>query len=198
MATEQWEDGNARCFGMLLDGRAQESGVKRRGSDATLLLIYNAHHDVVNFTLPSVPEGRHWQGLIDTNRPDSQLAGFDFGDVYAVTGRSLLCVRTKATSNGQRQILSIHILGEIPDLQSLHLHVMDHDLITLTECTLGFISRASPAGPFPWITWNGPRPPTARLRVTRSEKIPQPRKFNDLLIRQNLGYQWRVDFVQVP
>ena len=80
MATEQWQDGNARCFGMLLDGRAQESGVKRRGSDATLLLIYNAHHDVVNFTLPSVPEGRHWQGLIDTNRPDSALGAFSFGD----------------------------------------------------------------------------------------------------------------------
>jgi isoamylase len=23
MTTEQWQDGNARCFGMLLDGRAQ-------------------------------------------------------------------------------------------------------------------------------------------------------------------------------
>ena len=53
------------------------------------------------------------------------------------------CVRTKTTSSGQRQILSIHIPGEIPDLQSLHLHVMDHDLITLTECTLGFISHSS-------------------------------------------------------
>ena len=52
------------------------------------------------------------------------------------------CVRTKTTSRGQRQILSIHIPGEIPDLQSLHLHVMDHDLITLTECTLGFISHS--------------------------------------------------------
>jgi len=29
---------------MLLDGRAQETGVNRRGSDATMLLIYNAHH----------------------------------------------------------------------------------------------------------------------------------------------------------
>jgi hypothetical protein len=28
---EQWNDGNARSFGMLLDGRAQETGVKRRG-----------------------------------------------------------------------------------------------------------------------------------------------------------------------
>ena len=104
MTTEQWEDGNARCFGMLLDGRAQESGVKRRGSDATLLLIYNAHHDVVNFTLPSVPEGRHWQALIDTNRPDSQLATFEFGDVYAVTGRSLLALGLAAEDSATRRL----------------------------------------------------------------------------------------------
>jgi CRP-like cAMP-binding protein len=53
------------------------------------------------------------------------------------------CVRSKTTSNGRRQILSIHIAGEIPDLQSLHLHVLDHDLVTLTECTLAFISHVS-------------------------------------------------------
>lgn len=53
------------------------------------------------------------------------------------------CVRSKVTSDGGRQILSIHIPGEIPDLQSLHLHVMDHDLVTLTECTLGFISHTA-------------------------------------------------------
>ena len=49
--------------------------------------------------------------------------------------------RSKLTPDGQRQILSLHIPGEIPDLQSLHLHVMDHDLTTLTECTLGFIKH---------------------------------------------------------
>jgi CRP-like cAMP-binding protein len=53
------------------------------------------------------------------------------------------CVRAKSTSSGQRQILSIHIPGEIPDLQSLHLHVMDHDLVTLVPCTLGLISHAA-------------------------------------------------------
>jgi CRP-like cAMP-binding protein len=47
--------------------------------------------------------------------------------------------RSKLTPDGERQILSIHIPGEIPDLESLHLHVMDHDLTTLTECTLAFI-----------------------------------------------------------
>ena len=51
------------------------------------------------------------------------------------------CARSKTTSEGKRQILSIHIPGEIPDLMSLFLHVMDHDLCTLTPCTLGFINH---------------------------------------------------------
>ena len=91
MTTEQWHDGNARCFGMLLDGRAQESGIKRRGSDATILLVYNAHFDVVNFKLPDVPDGKDWILLIDTNQPDEvQLASLPFGHEFAVTGRSLV------------------------------------------------------------------------------------------------------------
>ena len=44
--------GRMQCFGMLLDGRAQPTGIKQRGVDATLLIVLNAHHDVVNFTLP--------------------------------------------------------------------------------------------------------------------------------------------------
>jgi CRP-like cAMP-binding protein len=51
------------------------------------------------------------------------------------------CARSKTIANGKRQILSIHIPGEIPDLMSLFLHVMDHDLITLTPCTMGFINH---------------------------------------------------------
>ena len=49
--------------------------------------------------------------------------------------------RSKTTDVGKRQILSIHIAGDIPDLQSLHLHVMDHDVTTLSACTVGFISH---------------------------------------------------------
>ncbi|WFU57766.1 Crp/Fnr family transcriptional regulator [Bradyrhizobium pachyrhizi] len=47
--------------------------------------------------------------------------------------------RAKVTPDGKRQVLSLHVPGEIPDLQSLHLNVMDHDFSTLTPCTLGFI-----------------------------------------------------------
>ena len=46
MTTETWEDAQERCFGMLLDGRAQATGISGAASDATLLLVVNAHHDV--------------------------------------------------------------------------------------------------------------------------------------------------------
>jgi glycogen operon protein len=76
---------------MVLDGRAQPTGIVRPGSDATLLLILNAYHDVVVFTLPGVPGGNQWKCLVDTNIPergDEPL--FAPGDEYQVTGRSLL------------------------------------------------------------------------------------------------------------
>ena len=60
----------ARCFGMLLDGRAQATGIKRPAMDATALLVLNAHHDVVNFRLPEVVGGNVWRCLLDTNVPE--------------------------------------------------------------------------------------------------------------------------------
>jgi len=49
--------------------------------------------------------------------------------------------RSKTTDVGKRQILSVHIPGDIPDLQSLQLHVMDHDLTTLSRCKVAFIAH---------------------------------------------------------
>lgn len=95
MTAEKWQDGPTRCFGMLLDGRAQESGIKRRGSDATLLLIYNAHFDVVNFTLPDVADGMDWLALVDTNQAEAKPASFPFGHKPSLDGRSSrsVCLR---------------------------------------------------------------------------------------------------------
>ena len=52
-------------------------------------------------------------------------------------------LRSKSLTDGKRQILAFHQPGDIPDLQSLYLHVMDHDVSTLGDCVLGFI----PHGP---------------------------------------------------
>jgi CRP-like cAMP-binding protein len=47
--------------------------------------------------------------------------------------------RYKMLPGGKRQILSFHIPGDVPDLQSLHLEVMDHSLGTLTAAKVAFI-----------------------------------------------------------
>ncbi len=91
MGVEQWEDPNGRCFGMLIDGRAQVSSIGRPGAEATMLLIFNAHHDVVPFQLPSVPEGNHWNCLIDTDQPKQRKGQpLAFDSSFEVQGRSLV------------------------------------------------------------------------------------------------------------
>jgi len=91
MRDEDWTDDRMRCFGMLMDGRAAPTGIRQRGKEATLLLVLNAHHDLVQFVLPPSPGGTAWRLLVDTNRPDDSAEPlFDVNSQYGVTGRSLL------------------------------------------------------------------------------------------------------------
>ncbi|MNM53730.1 Glycogen debranching enzyme [compost metagenome] len=91
MSVEQWQDSQGRCLGMLMDGRAQVSGIQRPGADATLLLIVNAHHDALMFTLPQVPEGEYWNCLIDTDRPQLRKGErHEFASQFELSGRSLV------------------------------------------------------------------------------------------------------------
>ncbi len=95
MQAEDWDDGNMKCFGMLVDGRARVSGIRRRGSDVTLLIVFNAYNDVVQFTLPDCTGGKGWELMLDTNDPnvggdDAEPERFAIGDGYDVTGISLL------------------------------------------------------------------------------------------------------------
>jgi isoamylase len=105
LSLEQWGDATMRCFGLVIDGRAQVSGIRRLASDATLLLILNAHHDAVNFSLPEIPEGEQWTCLLDTNMPvRNELPDFYTGDAYQVTGRSLLLFALEAPSRATQRV----------------------------------------------------------------------------------------------
>ena len=94
MRSEDWTDANMRCFGMLIDGRARPTGVRQRGTEATMLIVFNAHYDLVEFTLPASPGGNTWTLVLDTNIPDSEVAYTGKADDnYGVTGRSLILLR---------------------------------------------------------------------------------------------------------
>jgi isoamylase len=92
MTAEEWQDGNMKCFGMLMDGRAQVTGIKKRGQNQTLLMVINGYHDLVCFSLPECAGGKGWELLLDTTLTDQEqrLAQFPFGKRYEVSGRSLL------------------------------------------------------------------------------------------------------------
>jgi isoamylase len=56
-----------------------------------MLMILNAHHDMVAFTFPECAGGSKWKLLIDTNIADLEGGKiFATGDAYDVTARSLL------------------------------------------------------------------------------------------------------------
>ncbi|MEN0038558.1 MAG: glycogen debranching protein GlgX [Cellvibrio sp.] len=96
MHGDDWGNEERACLGMLLDGRAQPTGIHRSGADATLLLIFNAHPEAVDFALPKVFQGKSWQCLVDTNRPEEHdPENYAFGHKFVVTDRSLLLFKLR-------------------------------------------------------------------------------------------------------
>jgi glycogen operon protein len=85
-----WQNPPARALGILLDGRAQPTGIRKRGTEVTLLLALNAYYDSVTFTLPQVVGGTWWRCLLDTNHVDDLSAEhWPAGAVFEASGRSL-------------------------------------------------------------------------------------------------------------
>jgi len=89
MQEADWRDDNMRCFGMLLDGRAQATGIPVPSSDATMLIVLNAHHESVSFTLPEIAGGALWRLVFDTNALHHE-EDLGIGDEYVVSGSSVL------------------------------------------------------------------------------------------------------------
>lgn len=47
--------------------------------------------------------------------------------------------RYRHTFDGKRQIIAFHVPGDIPDLHSLHINVMDHSFAATTRSKIGFV-----------------------------------------------------------
>lgn len=62
----QWTDPGARSIAALIDGRAQQTGVQRPGTDTTLLILVNAWVEGVDFKLPEHSDCREWTVILST------------------------------------------------------------------------------------------------------------------------------------
>ena len=91
MTLEAWHDPLARCFGLMLNGKAGDYRTPdgRPADDDVLLIVMNAYHDMVPFKLPPIAGGAGWRRCLDTTDPE--MADDDtvhaVGDVFQLPGR---------------------------------------------------------------------------------------------------------------
>ncbi len=88
-----WGDPKARCIGLMLNGMA--GGYRRPdgqpADDNVLLIVMNAYHDRVLFTLPPIAGGVGWCRHLDTTDPDtSDDTVHAVGEVVPAPARSLI------------------------------------------------------------------------------------------------------------
>jgi glycogen operon protein len=97
MTDAEWRESHARSLGVYLSGDSftETDAQARRLSDASFLLLFNAHHDEVPFTLPQfLPEAR-WLMVMDTAHEGGLIRGgaLQAGTIYGVQGRSLVLLQ---------------------------------------------------------------------------------------------------------
>ena len=75
MTDEDWQIGYARTVGMFLNGKAIPTPDERGEPllDDSFYLLFNAHYEVIEFTLPDAAWGQRWMKVIDTSDPVPDL-----------------------------------------------------------------------------------------------------------------------------
>jgi glycogen operon protein len=117
MTPESWADPQARCLGMLVDGRAQTSGIAKLASDATLLIVLNGADTAVEFRIPDIEGSDLWTCLVDTNLPvRDQLCDLEANETYLATARSvsLFALQTKGATQRVFDRLEKRLTADVP------------------------------------------------------------------------------------
>ncbi|KOG54240.1 glycogen debranching protein [Streptomyces griseoflavus] len=101
MRQRDWQAAHAKSLTVFLNGSAiTEPGPRgERITDDSFLLMFNAHADEREFTVP-VDHGRQWQAVVDTAHPEAVADGGGIkaqaGDRLALPGRSMLVLQRPA------------------------------------------------------------------------------------------------------
>lgn len=97
MSDEDWHQAFSRCLGVYLagDSLVETDGRGRRLHDDNLLLLINAHHEDIDFTLPEFGGHLYWDVLLDTCAEVGQPKALRYkaGGGYPVGGRALVLLK---------------------------------------------------------------------------------------------------------
>jgi isoamylase len=94
MSEDEWRDPSVRCLGMLLSGQGLDETDERgrKVGDENFLVLLNAHHEDVGFTLPASGPATRWSAWMDTSRDGGLRPAdtYNAGAVYPLQARSLV------------------------------------------------------------------------------------------------------------
>ncbi|KWW99987.1 Glycogen debranching enzyme [Carbonactinospora thermoautotrophica] len=96
MTDQDWKTGYAKALTVFLNGQAIHEPDERgeRIVDDSFLLLFNAHHERVDFTIPNGDHGQEWSVTVDTYDPDvTSRPKIRAGARLPVEGRSLVVLR---------------------------------------------------------------------------------------------------------
>jgi glycogen operon protein len=102
MTEESWQDPLARCIGLRLAGDAIEE-VDAQGepiTDDTLLILLNAHHEPLPFTLPAHRPGVKWELVLDTRTAEGRRLHRPMkgGELYELEARCVALLQLRGKS----------------------------------------------------------------------------------------------------
>ena len=93
MTDEEWSQSFARGLGVYLSGAGltETDGRGRPVRDDDFLILFNAGHEGLSFTLPAPGGESHWLALLDTSHAEGMpsFRAFKAAEVYVLEARTL-------------------------------------------------------------------------------------------------------------
>ena len=91
MSDEHWNHHFAKSLAIYLNGRGLHlTGPKGESIvDDSFYLIFNAHYDALEFSLPSTKYGKQWMKILDTSLTEPSNEEYNANDILVVKGRSI-------------------------------------------------------------------------------------------------------------
>src|SRR6185503_9678203 len=89
MSEEDWSAGFAKSLGVFLNGRAIPSPNERGEpvTDDSFYLMFNSHHDQLEFTLPEQKWGERWSTVLNTGEDKDYLSEQEQGQAVGAGER---------------------------------------------------------------------------------------------------------------
>jgi glycogen operon protein len=101
MSDDEWTNSYAQCLGMFVaaSGLDERDRQGRRLHDDNFVVLFNAYHQDMPFTLPAWESDRAWEVVLDSAADDRVDRRLSPGAVYPLSGRSMAVLRL-TRSNG--------------------------------------------------------------------------------------------------